>query len=84
MQDVLTRFESFARRPVRYRCKPPKMGPQVASYPEIILKAMGPIPPPDARFQITVTHHLRSPASKWRLRTLRSLLGPFAPQFEAF
>ena len=84
MHDVLSRFESFARRTVRFRCKPPKLGPQVANYPEIILKAMGTIPPPDARFEITVAHHLRAPASKWKLRTLRSLLGPCAPQFEAF
>ena len=84
MSDPIANLESFAKKPVRFRCKPPLLSPQVESYPEVIRKAMGTIPPPDTRFETTVTHELRKPASKDDLKILRSLLGTYAPAFEAF
>jgi hypothetical protein len=84
MGDSITNLESFAARPVRFRCKPPVLSPRAASYPEVIRRAMGTIPPPDARFETTVTHDLRKPASSGDLKVLRSMLGKHAPQFEAF
>jgi len=84
MDDSIAKLEALAKKAVRFRCKPPILSPRAATYPEALRKAMGVIPPPDARFETTPIHVLRPPASQADLGILRKLLGRLGPPYEAF